>query len=191
MRLVASAVATLFLSSTALAQVPPAARATQAPPPPATKLEAFEPSAGSLTTLGYDVLGEVGYGGAISVEAREVRSAKGAIARGLLVRVRESEYSRDNAFIDADEIPELIKGIDAILATTANPTAFQNFETRYTTRGELEVTAYSSSRNAQIRFAIKAGRVTTSQVISLQAADITKFRAMIVAANEKLASLGK
>jgi hypothetical protein len=83
-----------------------AASATRPPdPPPATKLEAFKPSAGSVTTLAFEDLGSLRL---VSVEAREVRGGAGTVARGLLVRVRQGEYRDERAFIDADELPELI-----------------------------------------------------------------------------------
>ena len=175
-----------LIAGTAVAQVP-AARAPQQPPPPATKLEAaFDPSAGTLTTIGYDDLGTIP--GQVTVEVREVRGPKGVLARGLLVRVRESDYSRDNAFVDADELPELLKGLDAILAIKENPTPFQGFEMSYTTRGKLELSAYSSGLGS-IRYAIQAGRVTTSTVVNVHSDYMTRFRAMIVAAQEKIATL--
>jgi len=46
--------------------------------------------------------------------------------------------------VDADEVGELLKGFDALLEVKANPTQFKNFEVRYTTRGELQLTAFSS-----------------------------------------------
>lgn len=175
----------LVAAPAAIAQVVP--RQPQTPPPPATKLEAaFDPTAGTLTTLGYDDLGTIP--GQVTVEVREVRAPKGVLARGLLVRVRESQYSVDNAFVDADELPELLNGLDAILAIKENPTPFQNFETSYTTRGKLELSAYSSGRGS-IRYAIQAGRVTTSTVVNVHTDYMLRFRAMIVAAQEKIGTL--
>lgn len=113
------------------------AAATTPPPTPATKIEAFKPNAGSIVTLAYDELGVVR---GISVDVRELRDAsKSTTVRGLLVEVTESQYRTERSFVDADEIPELLRGIDALLEVKSNPTAFQNFEVRYTTKGELRI----------------------------------------------------
>ncbi|MDP9112443.1 MAG: hypothetical protein M3O20_02040, partial [Acidobacteriota bacterium] len=95
---------------------------------PATKMEAFKPTAGSVLTLGYDELGRVS---GISVDVREMRDSKGANARGLLVEITESQFRKERSFVDADEIPELIKGFDALLDVKDNPTQFKQFEVRY------------------------------------------------------------
>jgi hypothetical protein len=123
-----------------------------APLPPATKLEAFKPAAGSIVTLGYNDLGQTS---GVAVDARELRDVSGTTVRGLLVDVTESQYREERSFVDADEIPELLKGIDALLAVKVNPTSFDKFEVRYTTKGALELTAFNSGRD--IKYAIQAG----------------------------------
>jgi hypothetical protein len=60
-------------------------------------------------------------------------SAKGEQVRGLVVEVYESHYREGRAFVDADEVPELLKGIDAMLEIESNRTSFKNFEVRYET----------------------------------------------------------
>lgn len=110
----------------AFAQTP--APAPVAPPPPATKMEAFKPSAGSIVTMGFDVIGRVR---GVRVEVREIGDSRNARSvRGLLVQVTESEYREERSFVDVDEISELIKGTEALLAITANPTSHGQFETR-------------------------------------------------------------
>src|SRR4051812_28146106 len=116
------------------AQIPSAAAAQTPPPPPATKIEAFKPAAGSVVTMAYDELGGVS---GISVDVREFREAARAPVRGLVVEVTESQYREERSFVDADEIPELLRGIDALLGVNSNPTQFESFEVRYTTKGEL------------------------------------------------------
>lgn len=159
-------------------------------PAPATKLEGFKPAAGTVATLGYDDLGRVGgFSGNVSVDVREMRAAEGAGVRGLVVEVTESEYRQERAFIDADEIPELLKGIDALLEVKSNPTQFRNFEVRYTTRGELQFTAFNTNEST-VLFAVQAGRITHAQRTGLSASDMQKLRGLIEAAQAKLASLG-
>ena len=164
------------------------AQATQAPavPPPATKMEGFKPAAGSVLVFGYDELGMVG---GISVDVREMRDAKGSGVRGLLVEVTESQYRQERAFVDADEIPELLKGFDALLEVKTNPTPFKNFEVRYTTKGELQLTAFNSS-DGSMMFAVQTGRIAKAQRIGLKAADMQKLRGIFEPAAQKLATLG-
>ncbi len=157
-----------------------------ATPPPATKMEGFKPAAGSVLTFGYDELGNIG---GISVDVREMRDAKGSGVRGLLVEVTESEYRKERSFVDADEIPELLKGFDALLEVKTNPTPFKNFEVRYTTRGELQLTAFSSG-NGSIMFAVQAGRTLKAQRVGLDVPDMQKLRGLFEAASQKLATLG-
>ena len=160
-----------------------AAAAAQPAPPPATRLEAFKPAAGSVLTLGYNELGRIS---GVSVDSREMRDSKGGIVRGVVVEVKQSEYREERAFVDADELPELIKGIDALLAVKTNPTSYKNFEVRYTTKGELQITAFNSSRG-QIQFAVQTGRTLHAQVF-LDEGDIKKLQGMFQAAQQQLSS---
>jgi hypothetical protein len=150
--------------------------------PPATKMEAFEPAVGSVVTMAYDnfATGIIG----ISVDAREMRDSKGSNVRGLVVEVRESEYRTERSFVDTDEIPELLKGIDALLAIQSNPTAFKNFEVRYKTKGGLQLTAYNAS--GSIAFAVQAGKTITAQKVGVTQANIMKLRDSFALAAVKL-----
>jgi hypothetical protein len=165
----------------AWAQVPaqPAA-VTSAPPPPATKVEAFKPAAGTLVTFGYNELGSVS---GVSVDARELRDTKGNLVRGVAVEVTQSQYREERAFIDADELPELLKGIDALLGVKTNPTTFQNFEVRYTTKGELQVTAFGSA--GQVKYAVQAGRISTAQAF-VDEDGLRRLRTMFETASQQL-----
>jgi hypothetical protein len=161
-----------------------AASGNQPPLPPATKLEGFKPTAGTLVTFGYDELG----GFLISVDVRELRGMKGPAVRGLLVEVYESEYRKERAFVDADEIPELLKGIDALMQVRTNPTQFKQFEVRYTTLGELQLTVYNE-KNGEVRYAVAAGRTLKANRGGLKESDMIELRKMFEAAAQKLASL--
>jgi hypothetical protein len=198
----------LLISPTLAQPAAPKAPATQAPsPPPKTKLEAFRPAAGSVLILGYDYLGSVGR---VFVDVREFRDRMGRIARGLVVEVSESELRRERAFVDADEIPELLKGIDALLEVGANPTKFDNFEVRYTTRGDLQLTAYSSPvRYADIqtnpdtsiltprlshvsggtKYAVRAGDPFRAEILGLNERDLRDVRRLFDLALTKILSV--
>ncbi len=153
-------------------------------PPPATKMEAFKPAAGSVITFGYNNLGAVK---GVLVDVREMRDTKGASVRGLQVEVYQSEHSKDRSFVDADEIPELVKGIDALLEVKSNPTQFENFEVRYATHGELQLTAYNDNRG-QIGYSVKAGRLIGVNAF-LTATDMRQLRHLFDAASQKLANI--
>ena len=150
---------------------------------PATKLEAFRPSAGSVTTFGYNDVGRVGR---VSVDARELRGSKGEAVRGIVVEITESEYREERSFIDQDEIAELLRGFDAILDVKSNPTRFPKFEVRYTTRGNFEITAYNNQAG-RVAYAAKAGRTLTAQAF-LDESAMRQLRGYIEAAQSALAA---
>jgi hypothetical protein len=147
-------------------------------------MEAFQPSAGTVVTFGYDELGTVR---GVSVDVREIRDSKGVSVRGLLVKVTQSEYRSESSFVDSDEIKELLKGFDALLEVANNPTSFKNFEVRYKTKGGLELTAFNSSRGG-IQYSVAAGRLATAQSF-FSASEMQDLKTKFLAAQTKLSSL--
>jgi hypothetical protein len=156
-----------------------------APLPPATMMEAFQYPVGTLFTVGYDDLGEVG---GISVEVREMRDTRGGRVRGVVVEITTSQSAREQSLIDADEIPDLLKGFDAMLEIRANPTQFKSFETRFATKGELILSA-NSSRNRGVLYAVEVGRLTKARRGGLTGGEIHQLRVLFEAASQKLATL--
>jgi hypothetical protein len=149
-----------------------------------TKLGSFKPEAGVIVTVGYTDVGTVGSLGEAEVEAREVRASDGTALRGLSVEVTRDQYNHDKSFVDADEIPELLHGIDSVLAVRSNPTSLKNFEVRYRTRGNLGITAFSWHQK-DIKYAVTAGSVT--QVMAfLDVNEMHQFRNFVVTANTLL-----
>jgi hypothetical protein len=155
------------------------------PLPPATMMEGFQYPVGTLFTVGYDDLGEVA---GISVEVREMRDARGGRVRGVVVEVTASQSVREQALIDADELPDLLKGFDAMLEIRANPTQFRNFETRFATRGELILSA-NSSRNRGVLYAVEAGRLVKARRGGLNGGEMHQLKVLLEAASQKLATL--
>lgn len=121
----------------------------------------------------------------VSVDVREMKDQRNTPVRGLLVEVAESQYRKERSFVDADEIPELLKGFDALLEVKSNPTQFQNFEVRYTTRGELQLTAFNAS-NGTILYAVQTGRVVKAEKVGLSASEMQKLRSLFAVAYQKL-----
>ncbi len=104
----------------------------------------------------------------------------------MVVEVTQSEYREERSFVDADEISELLRGIDALLAVKSNPTSFADFEATYETRGAVKITAYSY--HGKINYAIEAGRTISAQRVGLGAEELGEFRAMVAKAQATLAS---
>ena len=167
----------------AMGQGTPTGAGSAATPP--TRLEAFAPPAGSVVALGFEDLG--GLPG-IAVEVREWRDAQKRSARGLIVEVTESEFRKERSFIDADEIGGLLNGIDGLLSVASNPSEFKNFEDRYTTRGNLQLSAFNSA-SGDIVYGIRVGRFATASKLGLSEMDIRQLRAVIAAAGQKRTSL--
>ena len=160
-----------------------ATQVNQIPPPP-TKLEAFQPTPGSVLTIGHDQLGSIK---GISVDVRELRDSSQPPVRGVVVEVADPSGQRERSYIDADELAGLLAGIDALLDVSTNPTRFQNFEVRFVTRGSLELTAFN--RNAEVQYTVQAGRLGFAKSSRLTGADLRQFREYLSSAADKLASL--
>lgn len=145
-----------------------------------TQIGNFKPDAGTVNTLGFDDLGGVS---GTTVQVREISDSKGYAAKGLRLDVVDSyqNYSRGAAFIDDDEVDELIKGINTILEVKTNPTSFKNFQVQYKTRGDFELTAFSDSKGA-LSYSVKAGQANNY----LTGADMEKLRNLFVVAQERL-----
>jgi hypothetical protein len=164
---------------------PPQPIVLPAPLPPATIMEAFQYPVGTLFTVGYEDLGEVA---GISVEVREMRDARGGRVRGVVVEITTGQSAREQSLIDADELPALLKGFDAMLEIRANPTQFRNFETRFATKGELILSA-NSSRNRGVLYAVEAGRLGKARRGGLTGGEMHQLRILFEAASQKLATL--
>ena len=155
------------------------------PPPPATQIEGFRASLGSVVTVGYETLGEVA---GISVDAREMRASTGERVRGVAIQIAGEKGAFEQSYVDVDELPDLIRGMDRMLNVTENPTQFRNFEMHYGTKGELELVA-SSSRNRGVVFSVEVGRLTKMRRDHLTGGELQQLRTLIEAASQKLATL--
>jgi len=155
------------------------------PPPPATALEAFTVGPGEVLMTAYEELGEVD---GVSVEARETRDVRLRLARGIVVTIAGRQTQPEQAFVDPDEFAGLLKGFDALLAITTNPTSqFRNFDMRFSTRGELVLTA-SSTRNRGVLYGVEVGRVLRARR-GLNGGEFHQLRTLIEAAQQKIATL--
>ena len=152
--------------------------------PPATRLEGFSAPAGTVVTIGSDSLRSVLPVAGVGIEVRELSDDRGDLVRGLVVRVTADERRRAFSYVDADEVPSLIAGIDALLQITTNPTALTNFEVQYATRGELLFSVFNTPRG-EIEYAIQAGRVDHARLL-LGAVEVSRLREQLQAAEARL-----
>ena len=165
-----------------LASVKPLPLVVQPVPTPATTLGGFHPEAGSLVILGYDELSVPD--ARIWGDVREVRDGTGTRARGVQLLISEFE-NRERPFVDADELPALLRGLDALLAVTENPTSFKKFEVRYTTRDNLAFVAYNTDAGS-VGYLIQSGSPARVTVQNLGTAQMLKVRTMFETALQKL-----
>jgi hypothetical protein len=151
--------------------------------PPATRLEGFAATPGSVLTIGYDRLGGIE---GVFVEVRDMRDARGGSASGVVVTVTEEDgRSRQDAYVDADELPGLISGVDALMSVSRNPTSFDNYEVHYATRGDLLVSALST-RTGGVVYSVQAGRIERSLRTGITSGEMIKLRGIFDAAVQKL-----
>lgn len=181
----------VLLPTPALAR-PPAQNAPPSQPivigpplPPATTLEAFRVEPGSILSVAYEELGEVE---GVFVEAREMRDPQGGRARGVVVTITPPGPQAEPAFVDAEELSALLKGFDSLLAITVNPSGeFKNFDMRYSTKGELVLTA-SSTRQRGVVYGVETGRLMKTRR-PLNGGEFHQLRTLVEAAQQKLATL--
>src|SRR5689334_8845889 len=77
------------------------------PLPPATLLEGFRAPFGAVVTVGRERLGSVR---GVTVDVEDIHDSSGGGARGVVVGVPDGRPAV--SYLDADELPMLIRGID-------------------------------------------------------------------------------
>jgi hypothetical protein len=152
-------------------------------PAPSTKLEAFSARTGIVVVKGYTELGKIsGVGGVLTISVREFRDASNPkIAMyGVAFEVKEtSRLERQNtSFIDEDEIDSLVKGLDYVQKINRSVTTLGNFEAEYRTKGDLEVSVFSTTRDEGIGLAITSGRIGKT-VVYPKISDIERIRSLL------------
>lgn len=155
----------------------------QPAPVPATKLENFRPELGAIVTVGFEGLGGIGRS-RLMVEVRDMRDSRGNTAGGVSITVVEGARL-ERTFIDVDELPGVLRSMDALLKISANPTAFKRFESRFTTRGNLSFVAYSNSAGA-IEYALQVDEVPQATVMNVESVEMLRLRELLEQALQKL-----
>ncbi|MEA2893320.1 MAG: hypothetical protein QOI05_4113 [Bradyrhizobium sp.] len=153
---------------------------------PKTKLEAFTGESGAVIIKGYTEVGTVRSLGSIAVSAMTFRNAKlGQENKGLSITITETgTYTRPSrAFIDYDEITELVSGIDYISKADTTLTKLANYEATYSTKGSFKITVFNNSAGQnQVNISIDS----YGNGIFLKMQDLAKLRENIQAAKNIL-----
>src|SRR5260221_10288460 len=102
------------------------------------------------------------------------------------MEVTESgRVERENrSYIDYDEIEPLVRGIDYVARLDHSVTKLTEFQADYRTKGELEVTTFSSA-NSGVSAAVKSGRIGGATAF-LKLDELPRLRDLIVSAKAKL-----
>jgi hypothetical protein len=125
--------------------------------------------------------------GAVRIDAIELRDAGNSTrASGIAVRLNDATHPKDNrAFIDYDEIDDLVKSIDQIARADDTITKLQHFEARYRTKGDLEIAVFRQTSGGNIAATVSSG-ACEQVTIPLSLEELNKFRWMIVQAKARL-----
>lgn len=156
---------------------------------PRTKLEALEDRQGTVIIKGFARITTLTVGG-IRIDAVEMREAGNvARAKGLVVQLRDGgDRPREGrAFVDYEEIDALLKAIDVMSGIDENSTKLANFEARYLTHGDLEITVFRQTRTGNAVTLTTGICDHATQSISLD--ELAKVKAMIQEAKMRLDEL--
>jgi hypothetical protein len=185
--------ALLTLSSLASAQI-----VTIGPPPAKTRLEALELQEGVTIVQGRSFIGAVNglSHGRIVVIAREMTSmATGTRESGVTVSVTESAVRgkdrdaevRDNtSYIDHEELPGLIRGLEQLWRLDRTSTRLDQFGGEYRTKGYFRVSVRGVV--GDVRLSVSSG-LTEPVTTSFQITDLNKIRDLFVDALAELDAL--
>jgi hypothetical protein len=123
----------------------------------------------------------------INVEAVELRDvAKPAssisMAKGIVISLEPNP-----ALIDYEEIDPLLNAIDTLSRVDETATRLTNFEARYRTEGDFEITVFRQTRSGTA-VRISAG-LCNPTIVSLSLDELARLRAMIKEAKTRLDEL--
>jgi hypothetical protein len=160
------------------------------PVEPPTKLETFMVKQGSVMICGSSRVGAVrATPASIAVSSRELTDARsGERALGVAVEVRNSE-GRDLdriSYVDLDEIPSLLAGLDYMAKVQRTETTLDRFEARYLTKGGLLVSVFDTGGG--MKAAVSSG-LSGNATTELEFGEFQRFRLLLQLAYEALTAL--
>ena len=154
---------------------------------PRTKLEELEDRHGSVIIKGFTRITTVDVRG-VRIDAIEMRDLGSTVgrAKGLVIVLREGgeQPNENRAFVDYDEIDQLLNAIDAISRADESVTKLAGFEARYKTLGDLEIGVFRQTRSGTA-VTMTAG-ICDHATVPLSLDDLAKVRAMIHEAKQRL-----
>jgi hypothetical protein len=158
---------------------------------PKTQIEAFDAQAGTVMIRGFSKVGEMKgvYGGILTVQSIEFTDATtGKKEYGISIDVKETDrLERTNrSFIDFDEIPSFLKGIDYISKVDSSVTKLDNFQADFRTKGDFKISTFSSAKETMA--SISSGSIGETSMF-LKIGDVARFRDFIASAKNTLDSL--
>jgi hypothetical protein len=159
---------------------------------PKTKLEAFDAQSGAVILRGFSEIGVMkgAYGGSVTVECKEfVNASTGQREFGISFQVKEASRleTKKTSYIDYDEIPSLLKGIDYIAKIDKSVTKLENFQADYKTKGDLRISTFST-QSGEIMVAISSGTIGSATVY-LKVTDLQELRELVASAQDRIETI--
>jgi hypothetical protein len=156
---------------------------------PPTKLEAFMAIDGAVVIRGSSRVGVVRGepGSLVAVASQELTNVhSGERAYGITVEVRKIGRPEQNriAYVDLDEIPSLLGGLEYLGKVDKSATSLDQFTAEYRTKGDLVVSNTSNSTKVAISTGV-VGAATTA----LEFGDFQEFRQLVQTAYESLKAI--
>ena len=180
----------LLCSSAALAQRPGPQfwrKASCEPFEPRTKLEALDERYNAVIVKGFSRMTTVDVRG-VRIDAVEMRDVGSVVSRakGIVVVLREGgEHPSDNrAYVDYDEIDQLLNAIDTIARADETLTKLAGFEAKYKTLGDLEIDVFRQTRSGTAVVLTTGICDRAAQTLTLD--DLAKVKALIQEAKVRL-----
>jgi hypothetical protein len=156
---------------------------------PRTKLEALELKMDIVVLRGFTQITTVEVRG-VRIDAVEMRALGIPLrAKGIIVALRETpDHAEDNrAFVDYEEIDQLLNAIDSLARVDETSTKLAGFEAHYHTDGDLELRVFRQTRSGTA-VTIQTGICNrATQALSLD--ELAKVKAMIQEAKGRLDEL--
>ena len=178
-RLVTTILACLFALAPSRALAGDAGTADE----PKTKIAAFMAQGGSVYVRSFSAVGTVqgDSGGSVEVSAVVIlRASAGATEHGIWIRVVEGDHGERTAYVDDDEVMDLVKGIDYVSRLDPSTLPLHDYEATYRTRDGLLITVFSSARGT--RAAVEIRGIPDRRVF-LTTTMLANFRVYIAKAN--------
>lgn len=161
---------------------------------PLTKLEEFDARWETVIVRGSThIMTLLGRNGSARVDAIELRDeGNGTRAMGVIIQL--SDTSRQDAthpaeesrsYIDYEDIDAVIKAWDRVARTDDTVTKLNNFQSRYRTKGDLEIAVFRQTPGGAVAAAVSGG-ICDRVRIFLSLDELVKLRWMIVQAKARL-----